>query len=91
MPSWARLGRETNPLDKQQGLVAPSVSGGCFQAFQNIVTHARKPGALIWGLPATSEHQDHAVTSREGTKLYLVTFLMSKILWLLPGPSETSY
>lgn len=80
-----------NALDKQQGLVAPSVSRRCFQALQSIVTHASKRGAPTWGLPVTSEHQDHIVTSREGTKLYLVTFLMSKILWLLPGPSETSY
>lgn len=62
-----------------------------FQTLQKIVIHASNLGALIWGLLATCEHQDHAVTSGEGTKLYLATFLMSKILWLLPGPSETSY
>ena len=58
---------------------------------QKIVTHASNLRMLIWGLLGTWEHQDHAATSREDTKLYLTTFLMSKILRLLPGPSETSY
>lgn len=68
------------------------MSGRRFQTLQKIVTYASILGALIWGLLATfREHQDHAATSGEGTKLHLATFLMSKILRLLPGPSETSY
>lgn len=61
------------------------------QTLQKTATPANKPGARIRGLLATSEHREPTVTSREGTKLYPVTFLMSKILWLLPGPWETYY
>ena len=84
---WAHLEEKWIPPQKATRVSCPTNE----PATLSDPSENSHPCQQSWGLPATSKHQDLAAKSREGTKLYLATFLMSKILWLLPGPSETSY